>query len=540
MAANSNGKTVGALAAILAVGAALRIWGLGFGLPHIAARPDEEVVVRIALGFFSGDYNPHMFLWPSLFFYIAHAVARLGYAMSWILGEHRDTAAFVSSLLEDPSWFYVSLRLVSAASGVMTVALVYRFAREVFDRAAAMLAALFLALAYLHVRDSHFGVLDVTLVLLILLSVRASWHAAHTDAARGWFVWAGIWAGLATSVKYNAAALGIVAVFVAVMRMQRHADDTPRTVAAHVAIFSLVFACLFVAGTPYAVLDAPAFAAGLREQGRHFAEGHTLRIGNGWWYHLTFSLRHGLGLPLLAAALGGMIAAMLAAPRRAISLAAFPLVYFAIIGMGQTAFVRYVLPLVPFLCIFAAFGVTRFVDAVVRPRAAQWTTPALAGAAALLILPSALNVVRFNRIVSRVDTRVVAADWLRSHMEPGAVLYGSGESYSQPRLAWPPSKRDYLVVEFDAGRHRFTTPGAGLPDWIVTPGESSPRLYSRTPYQVTALLAKHYDLVQEFTALRGDERESWFDRQDAFFVPYSDLRFRERPGPDLRIYHRTR
>jgi len=36
---------------------------------------------------------------------------------------------------------------------------------------------------------------------------------------------------------------------------------------------------------------------------------------------------------------------------------AFPLIYYAVIGSGQTVFARYVLPLVPFLCLLAAVTV---------------------------------------------------------------------------------------------------------------------------------------------------------------------------------------
>ena len=53
---------------VMALGAFLRLWGLQFGLPHPFARPDEEVVVDLALGVLK-DPNPHFFDWPTLFPY---------------------------------------------------------------------------------------------------------------------------------------------------------------------------------------------------------------------------------------------------------------------------------------------------------------------------------------------------------------------------------------------------------------------------------------------------------------------------------------
>jgi hypothetical protein len=46
------------LVAILSVGAAARFWGLRFGLPHTYARPDETIIIDVALNFLRGNYLP--------------------------------------------------------------------------------------------------------------------------------------------------------------------------------------------------------------------------------------------------------------------------------------------------------------------------------------------------------------------------------------------------------------------------------------------------------------------------------------------------
>gem|GEM_PF-7092759 len=40
------------------IGCIVRYWGINFGLPHLDCRPDELVVVNIALKFGTGDLNP--------------------------------------------------------------------------------------------------------------------------------------------------------------------------------------------------------------------------------------------------------------------------------------------------------------------------------------------------------------------------------------------------------------------------------------------------------------------------------------------------
>ena len=62
-----------AVAAVVAAAAGLRVWGLGYGLPHTLTRPDEEAVHSIALHFFARNLNPGFFDWPSLFMYAVAA-----------------------------------------------------------------------------------------------------------------------------------------------------------------------------------------------------------------------------------------------------------------------------------------------------------------------------------------------------------------------------------------------------------------------------------------------------------------------------------
>ncbi|MCH8813422.1 MAG: hypothetical protein IID07_16485, partial [Gemmatimonadetes bacterium] len=64
----------GALAAVLALAFLLRVWGIGFGVPDVEARPDEALVVGMAVRFLSGDLNPHYFQYPSFFLYLVGAV----------------------------------------------------------------------------------------------------------------------------------------------------------------------------------------------------------------------------------------------------------------------------------------------------------------------------------------------------------------------------------------------------------------------------------------------------------------------------------
>lgn len=51
---------------VLVIAAAVRLWGIDFGLPHTMCRPDEETVAALAFRFFMGHFKTHFFSWPWL------------------------------------------------------------------------------------------------------------------------------------------------------------------------------------------------------------------------------------------------------------------------------------------------------------------------------------------------------------------------------------------------------------------------------------------------------------------------------------------
>src|SRR5438309_2327374 len=95
-------------------------------------------------------------------------------------------------------------RVLSAVIGTATVVVVYQIANRLFDRLAAGVAAFFLALAFLHVRESHFGTIDVSMTFCVALSFLFL-VAGVVDDRRAAFAWAGAAAGAGASIKYNAA-----------------------------------------------------------------------------------------------------------------------------------------------------------------------------------------------------------------------------------------------------------------------------------------------------------------------------------------------
>ena len=522
------------LAAVVLAAAGLRLWGIGFGLPHPMTRPDEEFLIGKAMGFFSGDFNPHFFEWPSLYFYVVHAVLRVVYGVGYLTGVYRDTNEFVQISAADPAWIYLTLRSMSAAAGVATVVVVHGICRVLLDRRTASIAAALLAVAYLHVRDSHFGVLDVPLTLLIAIAIRflaTAWVSSRPGLS---LALAGTAAGLASSVKYNAAALLVPCAATVCLKVFYERPDRRGNVLLGGLACIALFAAAFLAGSPYVLLDYEAFREGIDAQVTRLTGGHGIAIANVWTQQLTFSLWYGVGGPVLLAAGPGLVALAQRNWRVAVLLSAFPVAYFAVIGSGHTAFIRYATPLVPFVCVFAAVAIVAAAG-LAGPRAKV----AAAVITVLVALPSTLTTVRFDRMLTQRDNRVIAAEWLAAHVGEEERVHETGAVYAAPTAAWPPGRARTAPVGFDSIPGAFSDEDGPVdrPEWIVV-AESPLRLYTAVAPELRTILGREYERVQAFTPTREPEPESWFDRQDAFFLPYANFSRRDRPGPQITIYRR--
>ncbi|HUR35195.1 MAG TPA: glycosyltransferase family 39 protein [Vicinamibacterales bacterium] len=530
-------RVVLALALIVGVAAVVRVWGLAFGLPHTQARPDETHIIEAARTILSGKL-PRFYDYPWLYIF-SLSLLYLGYfAWGVVTGAFHSVAEMVASWPTYWAPFFLLSRLMAAAYGTLTVLVVFRIGRRLWDDTAGLLAALFLALAFIHARDSHFGTTDTALSFFIVCSVGLLIDAHRTRRPRR-FALAGVVGGLGAATKYNAVLLIAPIVASYVLHVGLAADRVKAARDPRLFAYGLPFLAAFGVGIPFIVLDYPNFALAMRDLQSSMAIGDPrLGLTNGWVHHLVNSMRYGLGLPLLLAGGGGAVLLGLRTPGLAVLLLAFPVAYYSVAGGLRNLFFRYTIPIVPFLCLTAAYLVWQAGSWIgsrqpwVRRRAA--VAAATAMLAAVVIGPSAISVWRFDRIVSERDNRVVVADWFAQHVPPGSSVLQSGSRYGLAQFHRSLGYREWV---WDGGARIFRVagrPATGEPDWIVV--QDSP-LPSSTQEFVTHILPKDYVLVTTFKAvsLRAD---LVYDRQDMFYVPFSGLEYVSRPGPNFALYAR--
>src|SRR4029077_7175063 len=154
-------------------------------------------------GLLYAGLNPHFFHWPSLEFYVVSAIYRIGWEIGHLRGLYRLKFDMYKDAAVHAAPFLIVPRVLAAAAGVATIWLVYKLIDRLFDRLTALTAAFFVAVAFLHVRDSHFGVTDVPMTALVMAALVALTSAVQEPTrVRRWAL-SGALSGLAASTKYN-------------------------------------------------------------------------------------------------------------------------------------------------------------------------------------------------------------------------------------------------------------------------------------------------------------------------------------------------
>jgi hypothetical protein len=405
-----------AAAGLVAVALGLRLWGIKHGLPFVYNVDENANFVPSAVGFFSGDYNPHYFVNPPAFSYLLHAVLAVWYGGGWPFGSGAEVS---DAYATNPMSVFIVARVTTAVLGTGAVALVYATGVRLYDRRVGLLAGALAAVAFLPVFYSHFALNDVPALLPLTASLYGSAGVLLHGRRRDYLI-AGVGLGLAVATKYTA---GVVLLPLAAASVSRFAGSRPARVAAVRGLLLAGAAALvaFVAANPHAVLSFSEFWADLRRQEN--AAGDLGKLGltheSGISYYL-WVLTWGIGwAPAIAAAAGAALALRLDV-RKGLFLVPWPLAFIVFMGLQDRYFGRWLLPVLPAIALLAAFCVVELVD---RLRSGPRARALLAtGAVAALVGQGLVYSVHLDRVLSRDDTRNLAREWMVANVPVGAKI----------------------------------------------------------------------------------------------------------------------
>jgi 4-amino-4-deoxy-L-arabinose transferase-like glycosyltransferase len=441
-----------ALCGILAIAAVARLWLLTAGVPH-AVGIDEPIVVDHALRILhTGDWNPHVFNYPSLVIYLHAAVAIVRFLWGALSGQWASLDGF------DIAAVYQAGRFVTAMIGVATVWLTYALGMELASRRVALLAAAQMAVRPMHVRESHYALTDVPMTALVTLALWLALRAARRGTIRD-YAWAGAACGLAAAAKYTGG-VAFVGVVVAWLLHEWRAADRGRKIGASAGAAALAF----LVAVPYSWLDLPAFLDGFASLFSHYSMP-TGPVDPVWMIYAKHLWLDGAITLTLALAGALFVLARRTDRRRWAPILAVGLTHFYALSTHSHMFGRYALPLLPIVCLLSSAAVFALLRRARREPALSGRPAqrALLAAAALALLAGpTVTCVRWLDQLKRPDTRTLAAGWLRANAANGARLAveNSGPTYLgaagfrvvpvellfEHDAAWYRQRADYLVI----------------------------------------------------------------------------------------------
>src|ERR1700728_2354293 len=171
----------GLLPVLMTVTPLIYLFRTRYNLP-LAANVDERISLGILLGFRHGSLNPHFFLYPTLYYYVA----------------------YLFLILFPTSQFLVWGRILNLGFVGLTAFIAYSFARlHFFSRAAGVISAAFIIVSPIIVNSGSYIGPDALLAAATLATLLFLKEYFEKRTAHSWIV-AMFMLGLAVGSKYTA------------------------------------------------------------------------------------------------------------------------------------------------------------------------------------------------------------------------------------------------------------------------------------------------------------------------------------------------
>lgn len=412
---------------VLLAGLGVRFYGLGWGLPY-HFHSDEFLLAANAEKLRTTPSVAQLIRTESKFLLYPPVLMYLN------IGLVSASTLFRPFSHSDPTslkLFYLLARGIAAAFGLATVFLLYFLGSRLYSRTAGLLAAFFLAFTVLHVRDSHFFCTDVPMTFFLVLILYLCVDIVEKKNQKTCLL-TGIMTGIAIATKQTAILMIpviLIAHLISIWKGRGHSwQERWLALRASVSLKKLVImfgiiAIAFLIANPFVVMN-PAKFLDMSRRTFDFVKGAnqpqwTFQFTGatvGYWF--TNLLYYGMGPALEIICLLGVLWALWKRKWTDGLVLIFLAIYFVSTGFGYMKFIRYAIPLLPFLCLLGARFTTELYE-IVKPRVFRIVL--LIGITIVAGLTVFYTMAYLN-IYKQDDVRIQASRWIHQNIPQGSTI----------------------------------------------------------------------------------------------------------------------
>ncbi len=460
---------------ILTAGLALRLWGIGYGLPFVI-HPDENRQVLDALGMAQRmSPIPAEFSYPALHKYLLVVADGAYYALGLAFGWFKDPADFALGFLEGGSKVFLINRLLSVAAGIAVCMTVWIMGTRLFSLTTGIVALLFSAGMFHLIQHSQWAISDIFLALFTTLALFYCMLAADEGEGARNFALACLYTGLAVSTKPQGLFL-ILPLFISqFFALKDRVSSLRRAVlsekyllgmfilAAASLIGNLAWLVEFEAAFDKFMMLKQVALVGISSR-EPFTPGILTLIQ---WFAKDLARQEGpLGVMLVA----GVVYALFKRTRRDIIFLSYLALFMFAVKDWAIRYLHLFVALFPTMCLFGARALTELLEAsYVRKKL-------VAALGAAIILHSVAGSIEASIKKTGSDTRLEAKDWIESNVPAGTTIAMDWYEFAVPLytstpvyLANPKASGYYEQKLPDSIRARYAGFLSGLPVYSVIP-----------------------------------------------------------------------
>lgn len=443
--------------AILLFGLYFRFFTIDYGLPWLVAS-DEGHEINRALRLAQGEIDLERSDKGGLY-YVLFVEYGIYFLFSLLAGKVSGPSEFATHFVQDPSMFYILGRSAVVVLSLMIILVTYKIGQKFFNKTVGLISMSLVAVSPAMVQNAQHINVDTPMTLLALITVYVCLNAVSNRKINP--MTCGAILALAVMTKFPAVLL-IIPIFIAYWYHDQNLNLIQKIWNIQIIYFVFAFILVYAIGNPAGVVVYGSKFGALLGIYSPISADPLLALENEgtsrnlWAYYFNVLL-DGFGVLALMSSLIGIVLMLVLQRLKAVILLSFALLLFiacATTSSTHLYYARYMVPVYPFLALFAAYLIYLVADKTSIKFEHQ--KPVKYGfliflSCFILTLEPMYKSYKWVLTFQKENTRIAAKNWIENNIEPNTSILLRGNPIQRATLTVPldniASNYDVLITK---------------------------------------------------------------------------------------------